>query len=418
MIDINAHTDRIQRTQLANWFIEAMQAMQPGTRFQEDILLNGEELTLNDGRCISLDKYRKIWLFGAGKGAFSLATGIISKMGSKITGGAVIGPSDGSGKPLSVSPDSRVQFLPGNHPLPLQHSVESTQNLLTMAENVRPDDLVLFVLTGGASAMLCKPVPTVSLAYKQQRFKELLASGASIQEINAARKALSMVKGGGLLKAFSGAEVVNFIVSDVPGDDLYTIGSAPTQPTADQPYRGNVINCLLATPTQTARLVGRYARLDGYNVHVQDHAYSGDVAAVAGNMYSDIVRISESEASPSPTTSGTVLIYYGESEVVVQGNGKGGRNQHLALHLAIDLERLGRKVTVLSAGTDGIDGNTDAAGALCTESTARIARKKGLNSLDFLQNFDSHSFFMEIGDIFKIGPTGTNFADLQIVIVH
>jgi glycerate-2-kinase len=450
MIDFTSHIHRQERALLTEWFTDAMLEMLPGTRFEQNARLHGDVLEF-PGSTVNLGKYENIWLFGAGKGAFSLSRGVLRVLGRRISGGVVIGPASGDvtaffdshvGVPASssviidvvssrsdehlsnlLSGYQTVQFLPGDHPVPLSDSVESTQLLLDYAKRVQPNDLVLFVLTGGASAMLCKPTHGMTLEFKQQRFRKLLESGASIQEMNAARKELSMVKGGRLLQFFSGADVVNFIVSDVPGDDLHTIGSAPTQPDPVNSYPGTVTNCLIATPGQVANLIATYAQQAGYSVMVQKDAYAGTSEDVAEAICTDIdsvlakVRV-EPNANDNVAITAHVLIYHGESEVLVKGNGKGGRNQHLALQLATRFHSYPGRITLLSAGTDGIDGNTLAAGAFCTELTTLIAREKGLNPAEFLQNFDSNSFFKQIGDIFQPGPTGTNFADLQIVIVH
>lgn len=338
----------------------------------------------------------------------------------------------------STQPVSGLKFLPGDHPLPKMNSVESTSELIETAKHVTDRDLVLFMITGGASAMLCKPESGISLSEKQSIHTKLLRSGASIHEMNCVRKHLSDVKGGKLIAHFNGAKILNFIVSDVPGDDASTIGSGPTNadPTTcrdaqnvlqkyaidatpnfvETPKPGEITppeNIWITTPAQSASYLAEILEAKGYQIFVDKQAYRGDVNEVAATIMADIER---NVQLPAPIA----LIYFGESEVHVDGNGSGGRNQHLALLLAISLSKAQflQKITVLSAGTDGIDGNSDAAGAIITESTVDAALVNELNQSDYLQNFDSNTFFSKLGTILKTGPTGNNLMDIQVILIH
>jgi glycerate 2-kinase len=410
-----------------------------------------------------------------------------------------------------------IEILPGDHPVPESNSEASTSRLLDIAGRVGAEDLVLFMITGGASAMLCKPETGISLSQKQQIHSALLRSGASIHDMNTVRKYLSAVKGGKLLRAFHGATVINFLISDVPGDDPQTIGSGPTQPhrvdleqvrgifarflpdmtmpevdtadvnqsilqaghtpvtettnaadtpeestlvalwLSDKPNKNNpssIENVWICTPAQNAAFIATRATREGYLSFITVAACEGDIEQVAGRIISDVQSVLQTgrpgsgmrPASQQPSALNEItrdrsvlgpqsieesahapfnpvlLIYFGESEVKVTGSGKGGRNQHLALLLADQLDRISHtfpqhKVTVLSAGTDGGDGNTDAAGAICTELTAFMANKHNSDLLDYIKNFDSHTFFSELGDIFHTGPTGNNLMDLQLIII-
>lgn len=417
-----SHYSRPEREWLTSWFNEAIALMQPSRRLRQTITRESDLLHYNAVKLLNLRSYRRIWLFGAGKGSISLAHGVAELLGDRLTGGVVIGPSGSDQYPLPGTihlpeNDGSIRLLPGNHPVPGEASLQSTNRMLDMATLVQSGDLVVFVLTGGASAMLCQPVDGLSLVQKQARFQRILASGASIHEMNAARKKWSKVKGGRLLEYFSGADVLNVVVSDVPGDDLRTIGSGPTQPDETHGYPGEVINCLIATPAQMAGVVGDLARAAGCEVHYDETAYSGPVERLGDRIVADLSTAMARRKEPAIAPP-VVYLYYGESEVQVTGNGRGGRNQHLALYVASKASVSGGSFTLLSAGTDGIDGNTDAAGAICTEHTALMAQVAGLHPEEFLRNFDSHSFFRQIDDIFVTGPTGTNFADLQILIVH
>jgi len=410
---------------LRQMFAEAMDAMQPAARFLEQTSFTKSMLRLPDGHEINLNSYRNVWVFGAGKGAFSLAEGMIQLLGKRLAGGAVIGPVSALPQPDATHTATGVYMLPGDHPVPGEHSLRSTEKLIEIAREVRADDLVLFALTGGASAMLAKPAPGVTMEHKRQRFRELLASGASIAEMNRARKQLSAVKGGRLLEAFNGADVVNFVISDVPGNDLQTIGSAPTQPphNAASAASRQVYNVMLATPEQNAAAIARKARAKGIRSYAMNAAFSGAmenlVAMIVGDLESELRNRGQNGDTPP-----TLRIYFGEADLKVgPAAGKGGRNTHLALMLADPLHRLaqtrpGTHITLLSAGTDGIDGNTPAAGAICTEQTALLARKMNLDTAEYLTKFDSYTYFSQIDAIFQPGPTGTNLTDLQLILIH
>lgn len=419
---------RPQSELLKKMFTDAMDAMQPGTRFLQLTQCTQDQLHLPGAPAINLEKYRKIWLFGAGKGAFSLAEGIMQSLGDRLAGGVVIGPVSATSPAKSIHAASTVRMLPGDHPVPGTNSLESTEKLLETARQVRDGDLVLFALTGGASAMLVKPAPGVTVEQKQQRFRELLASGASIAAMNRARKELSAVKGGRLLEVFSGADVLNLVISDVPGNDLQTIGSAPTQPSDEisSAYATNgqqVVNVMLATPEQNAAGIAEKAREMGIRSHAMSTAFAGAMEDLVGMIVGDLESELRGRAQSKDTTP-VLRIYFGEADLKVgPAAGKGGRNSHLALMMVDQLHRLsaswpGAHITMLSAGTDGIDGNTPAAGAICTEQTALLARKMGLNTAEYLTKFDSYTYFSQIDAIFRPGPTGTNLTDLQLILIH
>ena len=429
-------------------FRELMEAMSPQRRFAERVSCEGSTLRWTDGS-VDLADFDRVWIFGAGKAAGGLAHAASKLVEERLAGGVVIcADSLGNERGIDIGnqsftqenlrPVSGLKFLPGDHPLPEKNSVASTSELLETAKHVTNRDLVLFMITGGASAMLCKPESGISLSEKQSIHTKLLRSGASIHEMNCVRKHLSAVKGGKLIAHFNGAKILNFIVSDVPGDDATTIGSGPTNadPTSchdaqtvlrkysidaapnfvETPKPGEVtppVNIWITTPAQSASYMSEILQAKGFRSIVDKQAYRGDVHDVVAKIMTDIERNAE---HPAPTA----LVYYGESEVHVEGNGSGGRNQHLALLLAFSLSKspFSRKITALSAGTDGIDGNSDVAGAIISESTVVAAREKGLNPSDYLQNFDSSTFFSKLGAILKTGPTGNNLMDIQVILIH
>jgi glycerate 2-kinase len=508
------HAERQERQLLIRWFNQAMEAMHPDVRFAGQVKLHGSQLVWQGGS-VSLENFRRIWIFGAGKAAGGLAVAAARLLDDRIAGGVVICPdpqkfsakgsvmsrpgqditSDSHISPQHRTPNNqatstRIEFLKGDHPVPGINSVTSTTRLLQAAMQLEPSDLVLFMITGGASAMLCKPAAGITLEQKQRIHSDLLRSGASIHDMNTVRKYLSAVKGGKLLSAFNGATVLNFLISDVPGDDPKTIGSGPTNPddvntarvrdifsrylpdtdfpqidntsvpdrkqnstgvasaefhkaanktgndsqadvgfspkfpgeNPSESHKSPFRNIWMATPSQNANYIAELARYNGYTPYVADSPCEGPIGQVVEQIFSDILKQLKSGEPDAAIFQPVLLIYYGESEVKVTGGGKGGRNQHLALLLAARLEQIRlshpqRKITTLSAGTDGGDGNTEAAGAICTELTAFLARNRELKLRNYIKNFDSHTFFCELGDIFHSGPTGNNLMDLQLVII-
>jgi glycerate 2-kinase len=441
------------RNLLEKWFRDTMHAVDPRRRLPTLLQYDGDSIRWSGGAA-HLSQFRNIWVFGAGKAAANIAASLHELLGDRIKGGIVI-----TGTPDKVESGPILQLL-GDHPLPNINSIHSTEKLLQLAGKIESDDLVFFCITGGASAMLCKPIDGISLAEKQARFDELLRSGASIHEINAERKRLSKVKGGKLLEYFATKHLINLIISDVPGDDPASIGSGPTisdtasansidtasansidtasansidttsgtvsvsgttsdtssiSDTSSDTSSNNII--WVCKPIDGANHVAEIAKNDGFRSVVASDNYSGPVEKVANSIINDIRKV----ISKQPLEK-TALIYYGESQVrVTNSNGKGGRNQHLSLILAEMLQEFPEnhiKITILSAGTDGIDGNTSAAGAFCDNQSVILAKKHGLNPAEYLRNFDSNTFFSKLGDILTTGPTGNNLMDLQIVIIE
>lgn len=434
------------RKLLENWFRDTMHAVDPRRRLPTVLQYDGDSIRWSGGAA-KLSHFRNVWVFGAGKAAANIAASLHELLGDRIHGGIVI-----TGTPNTVESGPILQLL-GDHPLPNTNSINSTKKLLQLAAKVESKDLVFFCITGGASAMLCKPIDGITLTEKQARFDELLRSGASIHEINAERKRLSQVKGGKLLDYFGTKHLINLIISDVPGDDPATIGSGPTISDASSSGKTSVSDVSSGTslisdvssgtfltsdtfsisdtssgtssnniiwlckPIDGANHVAKIAKNDGFRAIVASDNYAGSIESVAESILSDIMHVLSNEFFPK-----TALIYYGESQVRVTNSlGKGGRNQHLALLLAEKLQIFPKEqveISVLSAGTDGIDGNTMVAGAICNNQTAFLARKQRLNPAEYLRNFDSNTFFSKLGDILITGPTGNNLMDLQIVIIE
>jgi glycerate-2-kinase len=384
----------------------------------------------------------RIRIVGAGKAAGSLARAVESRLGGREYTGRII-VKHGHGVPLE-----RIVVEEGGHPLPDEAGLRATERLLSELEGGRAEDRIFFLLTGGASALLVAPAEGISLDDKIRTTDLLLRSGAEIGELNAVRKHLSRVKGGRLAERMAPASVLGLVVSDVIGDDLSSIGSGPAvaDPTTfaeclsivaryglEDKLPGRVRERLEAgargilpeTPKTGAPSLARARhvvlasnRLSLQAARDRATALGFESEIFRADMVGDVHRVArefaERLASLSLRRSGrTALLAGGELTLVVKGSGRGGRNQEFALECARHLKGT-PGVIVLSAGTDGTDGPTDAAGAFADGETLDRARKMGLDPEGLLADNDSYRLFEPLGDLLKTGPTGTNVNDLVI----
>lgn len=380
-------------------------------------------------------------MVGAGKAAAGMAAGVETALGAGAARGIVV-TAPGCGRTLAA-----IRVAIGSHPVPDEASVAAGQAVVDGLRNDRGAGPVLCLISGGASSLLVRPRPPLTLADKMAVNRLLLASGADIEAVNTVRKHLSLVKGGGLLRLAGGRRVRTLILSDVAGDDPSIIGSGPSVPDpttfadalaildrfAPRGRAPAAVRALLEAGTRgeladtvkpgdppaalaEAVVVGsnrvardaaaaRAAEL-GYEPVVDDRELTGD-STVAGRAWAERV-------ASLPANRRWCAVAGGETTVVVRGHGRGGRNQEFALAAA---ERLaGQPVALLSAGTDGIDGPTDAAGALVDGLTIERARARGLDPSAALAANDSYTFFDQLGDLVRTGPTGTNVMDLKLAV--
>lgn len=335
------------------------------------------------------------------------------------------------------------------HPVPDEHSVAAARDALDIAAAAGREDLLVLLLSGGASSIMALPVDGVTLADKQQTSKQLLSLGAEIHDLNTVRKHLSGIKGGRLAAAHAG-RTITLALSDVVGDDLSSIGSGPTVP--DRTTYADALAVLDAYGGRSAfpapvvhhltrgasgavpespkpgdpRLARSHATVIGgirtamngaraaaeslgYVVHMIDEPVTGEASVAAQDLIPYARRI-----LPRPLC----IISGGETTVRTSGSGKGGRNQEFALALARGLDQLGPHVVAASLGTDGIDGPTDAAGAIVDSTTLRRAAAAGAGDVDrYLREHNSYVFFNQLGDLIRTGPTGTNVGDLQVILI-
>lgn len=345
-----------------------------------------------------------------------------------------------------------VTWHAASHPVPDGGSVVAARAVLDVAGAAQPGDVLLLLLSGGASALMALPADGVSLKDKQRAGELLLRAGAEIHALNTVRKHLSAVKGGRLAAAAGGA-VLTLAVSDVVGDDLSVIGSGPSVAdttsfagalSALDRYGGRdvypdaVVRRLTAgasgaipeTPKigdprlvrSVAHVIGgsrsavagamAVARSHGYVVHVVDEPVVGEARAASDRL------VDIASAAANATDAPLCILAAGETTVRVVGTGTGGRNQECAVAMARGLPRLGPDVVAASVGTDGVDGPTDAAGGVVDSTTIARAEAAGLGPPEsYLEDNDSYTFLDGIGDLLKTGPTGTNVGDVQIILV-
>jgi glycerate 2-kinase len=347
-----------------------------------------------------------------------------------------------------------VQWHVTSHPVPDAASVEAAQAVLRTARGATGRDLLLMLLSGGASAMMALPAEGISLDDKRRASQQLLKSGAEIHALNGVRKHLSAIKGGQLAAASPGS-VLTLAVSDVVGNEPSAIGSGPTVPDATtfadalqaleryggvNAYPSTVVQRLLdgsngvvpETPKpgdprlarSTAHVIGASrtavdgarAAADalGYTVHVIDEPVTGEARAAGHGLIETASRLRPPQAGGRPLC----ILAAGETTVQVVGGGWGGRNQECALGMVRRLNTFGRRAVGASVGTDGIDGPTDAAGAIVDTTTLSRAMTAGLDTPErYLENNDSYRFFDRLGDLIRTGPTDTNVGDLQVILV-
>jgi hydroxypyruvate reductase len=404
----------------------------------KDVLLAGKQR-------YRLRDLRRVFVIGAGKASAAMAKAVERLLGARIDSGLV------NVKYGHIARLRRVKLNECGHPVPDDAGVDGAAGIMAMAEAAGQGDLVICVMSGGGSALMPLPAPGITLDEKQATTRLLLASGANIHEINAVRKHISRCKGGQLAEAARPARVLSLLLSDVIGDDLDVIGSGPTAPDGSTFVRAREIlrkyqildrvpaavrerlergargevpetpkrldhvqNLVVGSNELAVSAAARQARKLGYNPLVLSTFIEGETKDI-GRLHAAIAR--EIVKSGRPVKAPACVISGGETTVTLRGQGKGGRNQELVLAAAIDMAGLPRTV-VLSGGTDGTDGPTDAAGALADGETLQRAAKLRLKAPDFLARNDSYHFFKKLDDLLMTGPTNTNVMDVRLVLVR
>lgn len=433
-------------------FDAAINAASPCNAVQKKLRLApaGTRLLLKAGhKSIDLNRFKRIFVVGGGKAVCPMARAVEELLGSRLTGGLIV-TKYGHSQPLK-----KIQAIEAGHPLPDGSGVEGAGEILRIAVQAGEDDLLIVLLTGGASALLPAPAFGLSLKDKQKASMLLINSGASIDEINVVRKHLSLIKGGHLAQAAHPATVLTLIVSDVVGNNLSSIASGPTvpdpstyadairiikdhklagempekvmdilrrgskgvlpeTPKPDEALFENTSNIIIADNLSALQAAGRRARAFGLKPVILSSSMTGNTREAAC-FFASVLK--EIKNSGNPVKPPACVLMGGETTLKVKGHGLGGRNQEFALALAAALNRA-PGIYALSAGTDGTDGPTEAAGAYVFPDTLSRAEALGLEPAKYLAQNDSYNFFKRIDGLFITGPTGTNVMDIVIGIVE
>ena len=379
-------------------------------------------------------------LVAIGKAAGAMATAVADVLGPYLRRGIVIAPG-----PVTIA-DAPIVAYRGGHPIPTSEGIRGAMAVHRLAGSLEADDVLLCAISGGASALATLPPDDVSLDDVRETTRLLMHAGATIDELNCVRKHLDRLKGGRLAALAFPARVEALVLSDVVGDPLATIASGPTVPDPTTVAQAIDVLCTRgvwdALPAAVrehleagdespkpgdmrfvksrTRIVGSnsiaaegaaaHARALGYDARVVTTTLEGEARDVGARLAAD------ARAARETTTSSLALVYGGETTVTVTGTGLGGRNQELALAAAVALDGTDG-ITIASVGTDGIDGPTDAAGAVADGTTLARAAERGLDPRAALASNDSYRFWTGLGDVVTTGPTGTNVMDLVVATI-
>lgn len=395
---------------------------------------------------ISLSDGQQIYVIGTGKASPTMAIAMENILGSDLEGGFIIAPPHTETSPL------KIEMMEGSHPLPDEKSEQATKRLVSLIKKIPEGSIVINLLSGGTSALLSYPSENLSIEDFQTTYKLLLESGANIHEINTVRKVLSEVKGGRLLSFFNKVTLLDLVISDVPNDELASIGSGPTTPqevSYDKAFKvlkkyllwndlphdvRNHLACkmdeesngksfqtkdipnhhswIVSSATKVASQTKNMLEEKGYETKLIEPAWSGLVDEFEDHILEKLQEILDDDSEQK------ALVFFGESTVKVTGNGLGGRNQEIALRMAKRLKEYEKDIIFLSAGTDGIDGPTDVAGAVVDQNTYGEAESNGINPDEYIENNDSYHFFEKVGGHIKTGPTGNNVMDIQLLLMN
>ena len=380
-------------------------------------------------------------VIGCGKAAASMAKAVEDHWPGELSGMVVT-------RYGYKTPTNRIEVVEAAHPVPDEAGRKAAERMLAMVHGLSADDLVLFLVSGGGSALLSLPAPGLTLADKQAINKALLKSGANIAEMNCVRKHLSAVKGGRLAAACAPARVVTLAISDIPGDDPAVIASGPTvadgttfsdaiaildkyritepkavvghlraaldeTPKPGDPRLANSALHMVATPQMSLEAAAAVARAADFEPVILGDAIEGEAREVA-LVHAGIAR--QVKRHGQPARRPCVLLSGGETTVTVRGNGRGGRNAEFLLALAV---ALGSEpgIYALAGDTDGVDGTEDNAGAVLAPDTLMRAAARQLDAKKMLADNDGYSFFSGLGDLVVTGPTLTNVNDFRAILV-
>ncbi|MGH7885976.1 MAG: glycerate kinase type-2 family protein [Thermodesulfobacteriota bacterium] len=428
-------------------FSEAIDEANPQKCVLEHLSLKKGVLKI-DSKEYNLKNFDSIYVVAFGKAAPAMANAVEELLGDHITNGVVVSNNS------SHFSFKKMEFCLSSHPIPDNKSVQAAEKVIKLLDKSTKKDLVIFLISGGGSSILAFPSEGLTIEDKRKVTERLMLSGVDTNGLNTIRKKLSQIKGGGLLKRALPSQVATLILSDVVGDKLEFIASGPTvydtttfqdawrivealdlehkippkvvvhlergrklnSPPLlkkDQIDKNRVQTLVVGNNRKAIAAVEKKAKKLGYNTLLLSSQISGEareVAKVLAGIAFDVERFEHPVKKPA------CIIFGGETTVNVVGKGKGGRNTETALSFSFEI--IGRKNIVgLFAGTDGIDGPTDAAGAICDGRSRLIAREIGVSARDHLTDNNSYNFFDKIGDLIKTGSTGTNVMDIGIILI-
>ncbi len=434
-------------------FLAAVRRVDPFDAVNRFVRRQGNSLFLGENEAtadhLDLEKFRRIFVVGGGKATAPMARALEEILGERITEG-LINVKYGFAEPLE-----RTGIVEADHPVPDNSGVEGTRRIMEILGRAEAEDLVFSLISGGGSALLPQPAGRIRLEEKQAVTRSLLECGASIDEINAVRKHISAAKGGQMARAAEPATTINLMLSDVVGDRMDVIasgpfvpdrstfqgarwilerydllqtipetireylrqgveGKIPETPKAGDPAFDRVTNLIIGSNIQALLQAAEQAESLGYKPLILSSMIEGetrDVARVHAAIGREMLQTGRPIAPPACVISG------GETTVTIRGKGRGGRNQEFGLAAALELAGLPPRIVLLSGGTDGNDGPTDAAGAVVDPESAEKGRKAGLDARAHLDDNDAYTYFSATGDLLMTGPTRTNVMDVRLIMV-
>ena len=434
-------------------FLSSLEAVDPYRAVIRYVRIEGQTLSVgpegHDTLELDLESFDRIFLVGGGKATAPMARAIEGILKERIWRG-LITVKYGFAEELAVT-----EIIEADHPLPDVHGVEGARKIISLLEDAGERDLVFSLISGGGSALLPLPAGDISLSEKQGLTRSLLECGASIHEINTVRKHISSSKGGRMAGAAFPATVINLVLSDVVGDDLDVIasgpfvpdtstfadaweilekygltevpdsirkhlksgmeGKVPETPKPGAPIFDRVFNFVVGSNILALEAAMDAAVKKGYQAMILSSMVKGETREVA-LVHTAVAR--EILKSGRPLPPPVCIITGGETTVTIRGKGLGGRNQEFCLAAALDMDDLPPRVVILSGGTDGNDGPTEAAGAVVDPLTIKRGRQAGLEASGYLLDNNAYNFFDRTGDLLVTGPTKTNVMDVRLVLVR
>lgn len=444
----------MKRKELHSIFLACVAAVNPYKLVSQSVRFDGNELTIG-GSSYDMSRFKKVLVIGAGKATAPMAQAMESILGDVIDDGKIIV------KHGHTARLKKIKIAEASHPVPDEAGIKGTEDIMKLLIRADGETLVICLISGGASSLLVSPADGITINDKKTVTDLFLKAGASIEELNAVRKHLSRVKGGRLAQIAYPATMITLILSDVIGDRLDVIASGPTvpDPTTFQDAMAAIEKYCLKDrlPAKVLKLLMQGLKRKIKDTPKGDESFFKETKAVViGSLKHAIASACEKAISLGFSTEiitdelrgeardaarylaaraievqnsmregerPICLISGGETTVRVKGNGLGGRNQELAMAFAMEIEGI-KGLTMLSAGTDGIDGPTDAAGAIVDGTTIVSAREFGIIPEIYLENNNSYNFFKRLDFMTKkrhhliTGPTGTNVMDMQIILVE